>query len=95
MEGIKLHTIHLSCSLVSYIFLKDKTDTHNKDTTMTSLSGNTTVTGTNFMHSNMSFAIELSTCVPRLMSKDYQVIDIDTVNLYEMNFLRLLLETSK
>ena len=75
--------MHFSCSLVSYIFLKDKTDAHNKDTTMTSLSGNTTVTGTNFMHGNYILRDRIVNMeIPELAGKDYQVIDIDTVNLY-------------
>ena len=75
--------MHFSCSLVSYIFLKDKTDAHNKDTTMTSLSGNTTVTGTNFMHGNYILRDRVVNMeVPELAGKDYQVIDIDTINLY-------------
>lgn len=75
--------MHFSCSLVSYIFLKDKTDAHNKDTTMTSLSGNTTVTGTNFMHGNYILRDRVVNMeIPELAGKDYQVIDIDTVNLY-------------
>ena len=82
--------MHFSCSLVSYIFLKDKTDAHNKDTTMTSLSGNTTVTGTNFMHGNYVLRDRIVNMeVPELAGKDYQVIDIDTVNLYRYELSKI------
>lgn len=75
--------MHFSCSAVSYIFLKDKSDAHNKDTTITSTSGNTSITGTNFMKGNYILRDRiLNKEIPELKGKDYQVVDIDTINLY-------------
>ncbi|WLD76284.1 InlB B-repeat-containing protein [Mogibacterium neglectum] len=79
----KVAYMHFSCSPVSYIFLKDKSDAHNKDTTITSLSGKTSITGTNFMHGNYILRDRvLNMDIPKLQGKDYQVLDIDTINLY-------------
>lgn len=79
----KVAYMHFSCSPVSYIFLKDKSDAHNKDTTITSTSGNTSVTGTNFMHGEYILRDRVVNMeIPELQGKDYQVLDIDTINLY-------------
>ncbi len=70
---------HSDCHLVPEIRLVDKQDAHKNDKTITSASGNTTVSGFNFKDI-LLFEQKQDREIPQLSGRTYDVIDIKGVN---------------
>lgn len=80
---------HSTCKQVEKLYLVDKKDAHKNDRTVTSLSGNTTVSGFNF---NDFFVMEKSldkSLVTELNGKAYDVLSISTVNPHRWEIAKL------
>lgn len=81
---------HFSCGSVSSLFLVDKGTEHDRDVQMIGSSKNTTVTGLNF--GNGSYFINdrvVDQKVKALEGKDYEVVDVDAVNMYRTEISKL------
>lgn len=81
---------HFSCGSVSSLFLVDKGTEHDRDVQMIGSSKDTTVTGLNF--GNGSYFINdrvVDQKVKALEGKDYEVVDVDAVNMYRTEISKL------
>lgn len=80
---------HSNCHRVEEIILVDKKDAHKNDTTITSLSGNTKVTGINFSDLLALDKRLDKASVNGLSGKDCDVIDIKIVNPHRWEVSKL------
>lgn len=80
---------HSSCKRVYELRLIDKADAHKNDTTVTSLSGDTTVTGYNFKDFLIMDRKLDKSQVDGLEGKDADVIDIKVVNPHRWEISKL------
>lgn len=83
---------HFSCGSVSGLFLVDKGTEHDRDVVMIGSSGETTVTGLNFGKGSYFIhdrVLENYT-VKELTGKDYEVVDIDAINMYRTEISKLV-----
>lgn len=81
---------HFSCGSISSLFLVDKGTEHDRDVQMIGSSNNTTVTGLNF--GNGSYFINdrvVDRKVKELEGEDYEVVDVDAVNMYRTEISKL------
>lgn len=81
---------HFSCGAVGALYLVDKGTEHDRDVTMIGSSNNTSVTGLNF--GTGSYYINdrvIDEKVPALEGKDYEVVDIDAINMYRVEISKL------
>ncbi|MDO4383784.1 MAG: hypothetical protein Q4C18_04755 [Eubacteriales bacterium] len=81
---------HFSCGSVGALYLVDKGTEHDRDVKMIGSSNNTTVTGLNF--GTGSYYINdrvIDEKVPSLEGKDYEVVDIDAINMYRTEISKL------
>ncbi|RHQ55298.1 fibronectin type III domain-containing protein [Dorea sp. AF24-7LB] len=82
---------HFSCGSVGGIYLVDKGTEHDRDVTLIGTSELTSVTGLNFgkgsyyLHDRVLEDYK----VPELEGKDYQVLDIDALNMYRTEISKL------
>ena len=82
---------HFSCGSVGGIYLVDKGTEHDRDVTLIGTSELTSVTGLNFgkgsyyLHDRVLEDYK----VPELEGKDYQVLDIDAINMYRTEISKL------
>ena len=90
--GIGKYTFnHFSCGSVGGIYLVDKGTEHDRDVTLIGTSELTSVTGLNFgkgsyyLHDRVLEDYK----VPELEGKDYQVLDIDAINMYRTEISKL------
>lgn len=80
---------HADCHQVEKIYLVDKKDEHAKDTTVTSLSGSTTVSGFNFKDFLVMEQEMGKDQVKGLEGRDYDVMKIATVNPHRWEVSKL------
>ena len=88
-EGARYYYDHSNCKRVTELHLIDKKNAHKNDKTITSLSGNTTISGFNFkdflaMEKKLSKSL-----VTELSGKDYDVFDISVVNPHRWEISKL------
>ncbi len=87
--GIRYFYDHSDCHQVEEIRLVDKADAHKNDKTVTSLSGNTTVSGFNFKDIFIMDRKLDTVAVNGLDDKDYDVVEIRSVNPHRWEIAKL------
>lgn len=82
---------HFSCGSVGGIYLVDKGTEHDRDVVMVGSSNNTTVTGLNFGKGSyyINDRVLEDYKVDELEGKDYEVVDIDAINMYRTEISKL------
>lgn len=82
---------HFSCGSVSGLYLVDKGTEHDRDVEMLGSSEKTTVTGLNFGKGSyyINDRVLDDYKVSELDGKDYEVIDIDAINMYRTEISKL------
>lgn len=82
---------HFSCGSVGGIYLVDKGTEHDRDVVMVGSSNNTTVTGLNFGKGSyyINDRVLEDYKVAELEGKDYEVVDIDAINMYRTEISKL------
>ncbi|MDO5590750.1 MAG: fibronectin type III domain-containing protein [Lachnospiraceae bacterium] len=82
---------HFSCGSVGGLLLLDKGTEHDRDVTLTGTSKDTTVTGLNFGQGSyiLHDRVLEDYKVAALEGKDYQVLDIDALNMYRTEISKL------
>ena len=82
---------HFSCGSVGGIYLVDKGTEHDRDVTLIGTSELTSVTGLNFGKGSyyLHDRVLENYKVPELEGKDYQVLDIDALNMYRTEISKL------
>lgn len=87
----KIPYMHLTCGNVDYLNLVAKGTEHDNDTTLISPNGKTTLTGLNFLRGEY-FVNDRDLPdhrVPTLAGRDYEVFDVDTINMYRVEISKL------
>lgn len=81
---------HFTCGSMSGLFLVAKGTEHDHDTVLVSADKKTTLTGLNFRGGDFHLNVRvLDVKIPELQGKDYEVIDIDTINMYRTEISKL------
>lgn len=81
---------HFTCGSMSGLFLVAKGSEHNNDTVLVSADKKTTLTGLNFRGGDFHLNVRiLDVKIPELQNKDYEVLDIDTINMYRTEISKL------
>lgn len=81
---------HFTCGSMSGLFLVAKGSEHNNDTVLISADKKTTLTGLNFRGGDFHLNVRiLDIKIPALQGKDYEVLDIDTINMYRTEISKL------
>lgn len=81
---------HFTCGSMSGLFLVAKGSEHNNDTVLISADKKTTLTGLNFRGGDFHLNVRiLDIKIPELQGKDYEVLDIDTINMYRTEISKL------
>lgn len=89
LPGERYFYDHADCHQVEGICLIDKKDSHKNDKTITSLSGNTVVSGFNFKDFLLVEKKLSKNLVTGLSGKDYDVLDISAVNPHRWEISKL------
>lgn len=89
LPGERYFYNHADCHQVEGICLIDKKDSHKNDKTITSLSGNTVVSGFNFKDFLLVEKKLSKNLVTGLSGKDYDVLDISAVNPHRWEISKL------
>jgi uncharacterized protein YjdB len=89
IPGGKYPYNHSSCAAVYSIQLLDKGNAHKNDTTLTSISGKTTVSGLNFKDFLLFEKKYSNRTITQLSGKDYDVFDIKIVNPHRWEVSKL------
>lgn len=89
LPGERYFYDHSDCHQVTEIYLVDKKDAHKNDKTITSLSGNTTVSGFNFKDFLLVEKKLSRSLAAGLSGKDYDVFDISVVNPHRWEISKL------
>ena len=82
----KLVLNHLNCGRVQALYLINKKDAHKNDTVLVTGDGTTSVKGFRFGKGEyvLSARVLKNVKVPELKGKKYEVIDVDTINMYRV-----------
>lgn len=88
-RGARYFYDHADCHKVEKIYLVDKEDAHKNDTTVVSLSENTTVTGFNFKDFLVMEQTLSKSLVKGLEDRDYDVMKISTINPHRWEVSKL------
>lgn len=89
LPGERYFYDHSDCHQVEEIYLVNIKDAHKNDKTITSLSGNTTVSGFNFKDFLLVEKKLSKSLVTGLSGKDYDVFDISAVNPHRWEISKL------